>query len=123
MCQEGLYILLGFTHHRMKSIKTCARTTSVMTLHGLHGKKSNNATTNTVMSKLMDHFHELQNMGRYKQLKWWQLLWMVLLALEIATTTKRMSIYQLQMAIALATIATSNHLGTLQNRILVELLL
>ena len=47
MCQEGLYLLLGFTHHRMESIKTCARTTGVMKLHGLHGKEINNATTST----------------------------------------------------------------------------
>ncbi len=33
----------------------CARTTGVIKLHGHHGKNSNNATTNTVMSKLMDH--------------------------------------------------------------------
>jgi len=32
MCQMGLYMLLGFTHHRKKSIKTCARTTGVMKL-------------------------------------------------------------------------------------------
>jgi hypothetical protein len=69
MCQEGLYILLGFTHHRKASIKTCARTTSVMKLHGLNGKKSNNATSNTVMSKLMDRFNELTKLGEVRATK------------------------------------------------------
>ncbi len=50
----------------MNSIKTCARTTGVMKLHGLHGKKSNNATTNTVISKLMDHFHGLSKLGEVR---------------------------------------------------------
>ena len=69
MCQEGLYLLLGFTHHRMESIISCVKTTGVMKLHGLHGKKSNNATTNTVISKLMDHFHELSQLGEVRATK------------------------------------------------------
>ena len=44
----------------------CARRTGVIKLHGRHGKKSNNATTNTVMSKLMDHFHELTKLGEVR---------------------------------------------------------
>jgi hypothetical protein len=48
----------------MESIKSCARTTGMMKLHGLHGKKSSNATTSTVISKLMDHFFcELTKFG------------------------------------------------------------
>ena len=69
MCQEGLYLLLGFTHHRMESIISCAKSTGVMKLHGLHGKKSNNATTNTVISKSMDHFHELSKIGEVRATK------------------------------------------------------
>jgi hypothetical protein len=50
--------------NRMESIKSCARTTGMMKLHGLHGKKSSNATTSTVISKLMDHFFcELTKFG------------------------------------------------------------
>ncbi len=48
---------------------------------------------------------------------------MVQMALETTTTINRISISQLQMDIDLATIATSNHLGTLQNQMLAELLL
>jgi hypothetical protein len=63
ICQEGLYRFMGFSVDQMKSIKICARTTGVMKLHGLCSKKSNNATANTVMSKLMDHFHKLMKLG------------------------------------------------------------
>ena len=38
MCQEGLYLLLRFTHHRMESIISCAKITGVMKLHGLKGE-------------------------------------------------------------------------------------
>jgi hypothetical protein len=53
----------------MESIISCAKTTGVMKLHGLHGKKSNSATTNTIMSKLMDHFYELSQLGELRATK------------------------------------------------------
>jgi hypothetical protein len=40
-----------------------------MKSHSLHGKKSNNATTNTIISKLMDHFHELTKLVEIRATK------------------------------------------------------
>jgi hypothetical protein len=93
-----------------------------MKLHGHHGKKSNNVTTNTVISKLMDHFHELAKVGEVQAMR------VVATLVDGADGTGNSN--NNKKDISLPTLGgcrpcyyATFHLGTLQNQMLAELLL